>query len=850
MRKVLPYAFIPVCLSFLLAAWAAAPSGIATLKQQFLRPPDDARIMMRWWWFGPAVAKPELERELRVMKAAGIGGVEIQPVYPVTVDGNFPYLSDEFIGDLRFANDAARQLGLRVDITLGSGWPYGGPHIPVDLASPRLRVDRAAQPRLADGEKLIATVDGASFISSHTRQMVKRAGVGAEGFVLDHYSLPAIEKHLSVVGDRLMQAFGQNPPYAVFSDSLEVYGTDWSGDFLEQFQKRRGYDLKPHLAALAGDAGPTTAAIRRDWGKTLTELCNERYLTPVREWAKRHGTRFRSQTYGTPPVVISSNDLVDLPEGEGSQWRTFTSTRWASSGSHLYGRPVTSSETWTWTHSPVFRATPLDLKAEADFHFLQGVNQLVGHGFPYSPPQAGEPGWHFYAAGALNDHNPWWIAMPDMALYFQRISFLLRQGQPVSDVAVYMPTDDAYARFALGRTSVNETARALLAGELIPQILDAGYNFDLIDDGAIARNGIPYPALVLPNVERIPLATYQKLDEYMRKGGIVIATRRAPSLAPGLQEAETDGPKIQALSRSLFEASGARGKLVTDDAKLGETLRAALPPDLTKAPEIGFVHRKLPFADIYFLANTSNHPVRSQAEFRIKGVDPASWNPFTGKIAKAASGNKVDLDLAPYESRVIVFSNDRLPDPSKSSGPAPAPVDLSAGWRLTFPGAQPIAMDRLASWTENGTRRFFSGQAAYEKTIRVEAPLLKSGRAVYLDFGEGAPVAAQERRSGSGMRAMLESPIREAALVSVNGKPAGSVWTPPYEIDLTAFLRPGENTLRVVVGNLAINELANQPLPNYKPLIAKYGDRFQDQDMVNLQPLPSGLLGPVRLIAK
>jgi alpha-L-rhamnosidase len=163
------------------------------------------------------------------------------------------------------------------------------------------------------------------------------------------------------------------------------------------------------------------------------------YLTPLREWAHRHGTLFRSQNYGTPPVDLSSNALVDLPEGEGSQWRRFSATRCAASASHLYGKPVTSSETWTWLHSPVFRATPLEMKAEADLHFLQGVNQLIGHGFPYSPPSAGEPGWRFYAAAVLNEHNPWWLVMPEVARYLQRLSFLLRQGKPANDVAVYCP---------------------------------------------------------------------------------------------------------------------------------------------------------------------------------------------------------------------------------------------------------------------------------------------------------------------------------------------------------------------------------------------------------------------------
>ena len=100
-------------------------------------------------------------------------------------------------------------------------------------------------------------------------------------------------------------------------------------------------------------------------------------------------------------MTLSSNALVDLPEGEGPQWRQFSFTRWATSAAHVYGRPIASSETWTWLHSPPFRATPLDMKAEADRFFLQGINQLMGHGWAYSPPSAGEPGWRFYAAASL-----------------------------------------------------------------------------------------------------------------------------------------------------------------------------------------------------------------------------------------------------------------------------------------------------------------------------------------------------------------------------------------------------------------------------------------------------------------
>jgi hypothetical protein len=833
----------------------AQPADIAALQRSFENPPDDARIMMRWWWFGPGVAKAELERELRAMKDGGIGGVEVQPVYPLALDDpttgsrNLPYLSDEFIDALRFAAGKARELGLRVDITLGSGWPYGGPHVPINEAAGRLRCDRVPVPPnarsiplpdLENGEKFIAAflargdadsfsanglqritnletgrfelprdLSGAHdvlfFISSRTGQQVKRAAINAEGFVLDHYDRAAIDHHLRVVGDRLMQAFGPNPPYAVFSDSLEVYGSDWTADLLDEFRKRRGYDLTPFLPALVGDIGEKTASVRHDWGQTLTELSEDRYLTPIREWAHGHGTRFRSQSYGIPPVILSSNALVDLPEGEGAGWRSFSSTRWASSASHLYSRPVSSSETWTWLHSPAFRATPLDMKAEADLHFLQGINQLVGHGWPYSPPSAGEPGWRFYAAAVFNNHNPWWIVMPDITKYLQRVSFLLRQGKPANDVALYLPTDDVWSGFTASKDSVNQAMAALLPAGLIPQILDAGYNFDFIDDRAIEQLGLPYPLVVLPPVNRMPPATSRKLDEFKRKGGVVVDAAHIAQL-PGLY---------------------------TPDFAAGN-------------PAIGFIHRKLADADIYFIANTSNQPVHSKAQARVKARHAEWWDPFTGR-ATPAGDNPVELDLQPYESRLLVFSESFPAQPAKTRRQFRDALDLSPGWMVTYlHAATPVEMTALRSWTDDENTKFFSGQAIYEKVVQIPESLSKPGVELWLDFGKGTPIEPAASRA-PGMRAWLESPVREAAVVSVNDRLVGTVWCPPYELEVTKLLHTGENKIRVVVGNLAINELAGQSMPDYKLLNLRFGERFTPQDMKDLRPLPSGLLGPIHL---
>src|ERR1700752_552546 len=168
----------------------AYSASIAGLQNSFLNPPDDSRIMMRWWWFGPAVTKTQLEREMRLMKEGGIGGFEVQPVYPVVLDDagagikTFPFLSDGFLDALRFTSEKARELGLRFDLTLGSGWPFGGPMVSIDHAAARVRyehvkIEEGARfvkvPSIGAGEKLLAVflarVEGSSLAADGLREL-------------------------------------------------------------------------------------------------------------------------------------------------------------------------------------------------------------------------------------------------------------------------------------------------------------------------------------------------------------------------------------------------------------------------------------------------------------------------------------------------------------------------------------------------------------------------------------------------------------------------------------------------------------------------------------------------------
>lgn len=893
-----------------------ASAQVNDLQTSFAAPPDDARIMMRWWWFGPTVEKSQLEREMRLMKEGGIGGFEVQPVYALILDESdgrktLPFLSDEFIDALRFTSTKAQELGLRFDLTLGSGWPFGGPTVKIDHAAARLRFERVKLdgssrvvkvPAISAGEKLLAVflarVEGAAlapasvreltevsegvvrlpdvpagphevlfFISSRTGMQVKRPAVGAEGYVLDHMNRAATDAYLKTVGDRLLQAFGSQPPYAIFCDSLEVYNSDWSHDFLEEFKKRRGYDLKPHLPALVTDMGRQTKSLRRDWGMTLTELLNERFMVPMRDWSKRNGTRFRIQGYGVPSATLSSNMYADLPEGEGAQWKVVRATRWASSASHIYGRPVTSSETWTWLHSPSFRATPLDVKAEADIHFLQGINQLIGHGWPYTAPGVEYPGWRFYAAGVFNERNPWWIVMPDVSKYLQRVSFMMRQGRQMNDVAVYLSNDDGWAHMTPGNPHLIEVLRERVGPELLPAIFEAGYNLDFfdedafkqvgrVDNGSLVLGQNKYKVVVLPNVERISIETYRKFEEFVHGGGILIATRRTPSEQPGFLSKEEDHQQVIGLSKQLFEGSAARGQFVADEKQaLRSTLQRLLPPDVDLSPatsDVGFVHRVTPDAEIYFIANTSNTSQRFKATFRVQGLKPEWWNPLDGSVQPATvetqtnTGTTLTLELPPYGSRVVVFSKRVINAEPSSVASETEAIDLSRGWRVSFGAGIPALMQELTSWTANDATRYFSGVATYEKDVEISAELIRDNPQLKLDFGQGSPIPIQALRNG--MQAWYEGPIREAAVVYVNDKRAGALWCPPYSIDVTGMVRPGANKIRVMVANTAMNHMAGRSLPDYRLLNLRYGERFQPQDMDKVQPIPSGLLGPIRLI--
>lgn len=835
------------------------PTGptLDELRTGWQTPPADSRPMMRWWWFGPDVDRRELDRELTAMAAAGIGGVEVAYVYPLGPDSP-ELLSDVFCDHLRYAAERARDLGLRFDLTLGSGWSFGGPHISTDMAAKKLCWDRreisgdAVQIPLRTGwpgDQVVAAFIGAGSVGEPTRfapleinpgvlripsgsgprqilvasvrptgQVVKRAAAGADGPVLDHYSAAAARAHIEHVAEPLLRAVPAELIGSVFCDSLEVYGANWTPAIIGEFERRRGYPLLPRLHQLIIDDGDSDR-LRTDYYRTLTELYEENFVSVFRDWAAANGVPFRIQGYGTPPASISSYRFADLYEGEGFGWKEITQTRWASSAAHLYHLPVVSSETWTWVHSPSFRATPLDLKAEAHEHLLAGINQFVGHGWPYSPQVSDGLGWYFYAAGALDDRNPWWPAMPDLMRYLQRLCWLMRQGDPVSDVLIYVPADDIYPRLgheAGGSLDLWRETRAHIDPAIPAIIRDNGWNFDLVDDGALGTvDPASVPVIILPAARRIPRATQQWLAGCRQAGGTVIAVDSA-----------------------------------TDT--LRDEIAAVVAPDLGVFPatgDIGSVHRRLGGSDVYLVINTRPQHRRLYATPRVGHRTYEVWDPDSTAItASGASGGPIALDLAPYQAAVVVLHGDSPAPARKALAPVrPVMVELDS-WTVRFGEEAPVRMSLPHRWEDAPARETFSGTVSYLTTFDVDAKVISSGP-VLIDFGNTAPTDAgsteREGVRGNSYRAQITTPIREVAQVIINDTPCGVLWAPPYVLKVTDQLRSGTNTIELRVSNTAANALAADTAISrlVEQSRERYGRRFVMQDLDRaMVGVSSGLL--------
>lgn len=299
-----------------LASLAAASSDLTAktsskdLYKQFQNPDSRYRPFVRWWWNGDRVEAEELVRELHIMKAAGIGGVEINPIsFPYGADAKdtkaLKWLSDEWIDMLKVVFDEAERIGMTCDLIIGSGWPFGAETLPreerasvmltyaqkvtggerfemskfnifknIDPGVTKVNISRtpelvsvflAPDPVNDLSETIdlsgnikddVITVDVPqgdwqlyALVKYESFACVINGAPGAAGSILNHMDAAAVRHYLDNMADTIEGKIGPLSSHlrAFFVDSMELEGCNWTSDFAEEFKARRGYDLMPWL---------------------------------------------------------------------------------------------------------------------------------------------------------------------------------------------------------------------------------------------------------------------------------------------------------------------------------------------------------------------------------------------------------------------------------------------------------------------------------------------------------------------------------------------------------------------------------------------------------------------------
>ena len=327
----------------------------------------EARPATRWWWLGSAVDKANLTYNLEKYAEAGMGGVEITPIYGVQGNdaNDIPFLSPKWMQMLQHTQNEGKRLNIEINMNTGTGWPFGGPNISVEDAATKAIFQEYS---LSDGERLTERIelkdekqrsvaklacimaysdkkqiinltgnlkDGKlrwaepegnwhviALFEGKTFQMVKRAAPGGEGYVMNHFSAKTVDNYLA----NFDKSFKENKtpyPHTFFNDSYEVYGADWTPGLLEEFARRRGYRLENYFpefldtTTINGKRPEITARIISDYRETLSDMLKENFTRRWTAWAHRNGSITRNQAHGSPGNLIDLYASVDIPECEG-----------------------------------------------------------------------------------------------------------------------------------------------------------------------------------------------------------------------------------------------------------------------------------------------------------------------------------------------------------------------------------------------------------------------------------------------------------------------------------------------------------------------------------------------------
>lgn len=660
-------------------------------------------------------------------------------------------------------------------------------------------------------------------------------------------------------------------------DSWETGSQNWTPTFAADFKRLRGYDLLPYLPVFTGqviDGLEVSERFLWDLRKTVGELLTENYAVAMRDVAQKHGLRLSIEGYaGEPDSNLVYGGQADEPMSECWSWVRYGASETVgemTSAGHVYGRNIIGQETFTADSHEKWLGHPAVVKDIGDWTFSEGINRFVFHRYamqPWTNPHYA-PGMSMGPWGLHYERTQtWWDMSRPWHEYLARCCYMLRQGHFVADVC-YMQAEGDPQRFSPPDSHPGNPPRrpGYNYDACPPELVLAAMEFK---DGFLTLpGGMKYRVLVLPDSPTITPQLLQKIQTLVEAGAMVTGPR--PQKSPSLSDYPHCDDEVQRLAEALWGGGKITGKspaqLLAD--------RGVKPDFACDQPMVRWTHRRAEGFDIYFVANGAaaadypyaGSPMVANCSFRIADTKPEIWNPETGRISPVALYDSSDgitripIVLPAKGAVFVVFRHGQSPSPAQtlrsvsrngetlltagdgvaisasgktppvslearadgglqlcatepgdyrcewSSGKAatvtipdlPEPIALQGPWTVKFPSdwgapAQ-IQLEKLIAWNQHSDAgvRYFSGTASYHGEFDVPQELLNGRDRIELDLGEVAVMAD----------------------VTLNGRRLGTLWKPPFLLDVTSALRAGHNALEIALANLWVNRLiGDQQLP-------------------------------------
>jgi hypothetical protein len=694
--------------------------------------------------------------------------------------------------------------------------------------------------------------------------------LGAEGPTMDHFNpevvqaflnrLLEIEKELGIPLAQLVRA--------LFADSMELAGSNWCRDFQSEFLIRCGYSVDPYLPFVLyyyKDPYPfpipddtfrdIISRVQYDYTRTLVDLFHERFTSTFQKFCSDHGLLCRYQAYGIPWLIgmLDGYMKVDIPESnnwfysqgtkpDDEDYFTWSKehgymiwNKYASSAGHLRGKKVISCEAMTNT-AGVFQTSLSTIKQAGDMNFITGITHSVLHGFNYSPPEAGFPGWVRYGT-YFSEHNTLWPHFKNWIDYDARVSAVLQLSDPVINIAILPPEADNWSKHGLIRKPFHTEPWYVF--ELWQGISQNGSSCDYVSErilqeasaekGLLKYGPMRYSTLVLTSIKSLELKTAQAIDNFVAQGGKLIIVDPAISRTSSLKSRENDG-KIQ---KYLAKWSSEKDQVTIVNAPnpgtdltiwTGQLFKNAnhKPDMVIHQPNQSLyqIHHKFNNRDLFFITNTNRRSaVKSELSMDLKGKSLWNWNPENGRVTRMGfDNNTVEIELNPLESCFLILDPAVDSDTKTINQPDPVrevTVKLETEWNVEF---YPVEGEPFS--------RHFNELTDFKESAD---PVLRNfaGKIIYKTNFE---------LTDSGIHSISLGEVNDGVTqLIINGTFLGTRWYGLHDYDIGSLLKSGTNEIEIIYTSLLSNYCRSLDSVEAKRWIG-------NRDLIS-----NGLLGPVVL---